>query len=58
MNPVLKGLLGILCLLLGPVLIAITGTLLADSIGLLVFLIGLGLLAWLIMDNVRRAPRP
>lgn len=57
MNPILKGLLGIFCLLLGPVLIAITGTLLADSVGLLVALLGVGLIAWAIIDSVRRSQR-
>lgn len=56
MNPILTGLLGLGCLLLGPVLIAITTTLLADMIGLMIVLLGLGLIATAISRGVRRSP--
>lgn len=59
MHPVLKallvGLLGILCLLLGPVLIAITATALADTIGLVVALLGVVLIVVSIVGLVRSA---
>ncbi|MBV9791780.1 MAG: hypothetical protein JOZ51_26560 [Chloroflexi bacterium] len=59
MHPVLKallvGLLGVLCLLLSPVLIAIFGSLLLDMIGLAVGLLGLVLIVMSIVGLVRSA---
>lgn len=57
MNPILTGLLGLFCLLLAPVLIAITSTLLNDTIGLMVALLGLALIVASIIRGVRRSPR-
>lgn len=53
MNPILTGLLGLFCLLLGPVLIALTTTLAADMIGLVILLLGLGLIVTSIIRSVR-----
>ncbi|HEY0734640.1 MAG TPA: hypothetical protein VGD69_07015 [Herpetosiphonaceae bacterium] len=56
MHPIVTGLLGLFFLLLGPVLIAFTTTLMADMLGVLVLLIGLGLVASSIIQLVRRSP--
>lgn len=57
MNSILKGLLGAFCLLLGPMIILVSATAVIDSVGLLLVIVGLGLLAWSIIGSVRRSQR-
>jgi|GEM_PF-6740949 len=57
MNPILKMGLGLVCLLLGPIIIVVSATSIIDIIGVLVVLIGLWLLSSSIIGDVRRSPR-